>query len=213
MRGLLQPGDSAIDVGGHIGFFTMQMADAVGPRGTRLRVRAARRERRSARTIDRRERLRRSRALSARRGRRGGRHGDADVSGRDAELRRRVSAAARRRAARRQPEAGRAAGRARRARAARGRCASIKMDVEGAEPQVLRGAARMLARRQAGDPLRAAPDPAGARVGTSPPTQFLDADRRARLSRPSARARRRRRAARARARRDALVSVVLMPAS
>ena len=33
VRGLLQPGDSAIDVGGHIGFFTMQMAAAVGPEG------------------------------------------------------------------------------------------------------------------------------------------------------------------------------------
>jgi FkbM family methyltransferase len=33
VRGLLKPGDSAIDVGGHIGFFTMQMAAAVGPGG------------------------------------------------------------------------------------------------------------------------------------------------------------------------------------
>jgi FkbM family methyltransferase len=33
VRGLLRPGDSAIDVGGHIGFFTMQMAAAVGPDG------------------------------------------------------------------------------------------------------------------------------------------------------------------------------------
>ena len=33
VRGLLQPGDCAIDVGGHIGFFTMQMAAAVGPEG------------------------------------------------------------------------------------------------------------------------------------------------------------------------------------
>ena len=33
VRGLLKPGDSAIDVGGHIGFFTMQMAAAVGPEG------------------------------------------------------------------------------------------------------------------------------------------------------------------------------------
>jgi FkbM family methyltransferase len=33
VRGLLRPGDSAIDVGGHIGFFTMQMAAAVGPEG------------------------------------------------------------------------------------------------------------------------------------------------------------------------------------
>ena len=33
MRGLLEPGDSAVDIGGHIGFFTMQMAAAVGPRG------------------------------------------------------------------------------------------------------------------------------------------------------------------------------------
>ena len=33
VRGLLQPGDSAIDVGGHIGFFTMHMAAAVGPEG------------------------------------------------------------------------------------------------------------------------------------------------------------------------------------
>jgi FkbM family methyltransferase len=31
--GLLKPGDCAIDVGGHIGFFTMQMAAAVGPEG------------------------------------------------------------------------------------------------------------------------------------------------------------------------------------
>src|SRR5207253_818548 len=33
VRGLLRPGDTAIDIGGHIGFFTMQMAAAVGPRG------------------------------------------------------------------------------------------------------------------------------------------------------------------------------------
>lgn len=33
VRRLLKPGDSAIDVGGHIGFFTMQMAAAVGPDG------------------------------------------------------------------------------------------------------------------------------------------------------------------------------------
>jgi FkbM family methyltransferase len=33
LRSLLRPGDTAIDVGGHIGFFTMQMAAAVGPQG------------------------------------------------------------------------------------------------------------------------------------------------------------------------------------
>jgi FkbM family methyltransferase len=33
VRRMLKPGDSAIDVGGHIGFFTMQMATAVGPEG------------------------------------------------------------------------------------------------------------------------------------------------------------------------------------
>jgi FkbM family methyltransferase len=33
VRRVLKPGDSAIDVGGHIGFFTMQMAAAVGPDG------------------------------------------------------------------------------------------------------------------------------------------------------------------------------------
>jgi FkbM family methyltransferase len=33
VRGLLKPGDTAIDVGGHIGFFTMQMAAQVGPSG------------------------------------------------------------------------------------------------------------------------------------------------------------------------------------
>jgi len=33
VRQLLKPGDSAIDVGAHIGFFTMQMAAAVGPDG------------------------------------------------------------------------------------------------------------------------------------------------------------------------------------
>jgi FkbM family methyltransferase len=33
VRGLLKRGDCAIDVGGHIGFFTMQMAQAVGPEG------------------------------------------------------------------------------------------------------------------------------------------------------------------------------------
>jgi FkbM family methyltransferase len=33
VRGLLKPGDTAIDVGGHIGFFTMHMAAAVGPEG------------------------------------------------------------------------------------------------------------------------------------------------------------------------------------
>jgi FkbM family methyltransferase len=33
VRGLLKPGDVAIDVGGHIGFFTMQMAAAVGAAG------------------------------------------------------------------------------------------------------------------------------------------------------------------------------------
>jgi FkbM family methyltransferase len=33
VRRMLKPGDSAIEVGGHIGFFTMQMAAAVGPDG------------------------------------------------------------------------------------------------------------------------------------------------------------------------------------
>ena len=33
VRGLLKAGDSAIDVGGHIGFFAMQMAAAVGAEG------------------------------------------------------------------------------------------------------------------------------------------------------------------------------------
>jgi FkbM family methyltransferase len=33
VRGLLKPGDVALDVGGHIGFFTMQMAAVVGPAG------------------------------------------------------------------------------------------------------------------------------------------------------------------------------------
>jgi FkbM family methyltransferase len=33
VRGLLKPGDVAIDVGGHIGFFAMHMAAAVGPAG------------------------------------------------------------------------------------------------------------------------------------------------------------------------------------
>src|SRR5476649_1287571 len=33
VRRELKPGDSAIDVGGHIGFFTMHMAAAVGPEG------------------------------------------------------------------------------------------------------------------------------------------------------------------------------------
>ena len=33
VRGLLEPGDSVIDAGGHIGFFTMHMAAAVGPEG------------------------------------------------------------------------------------------------------------------------------------------------------------------------------------
>ena len=33
VRSLLKPGDTAIDVGGHIGFFTMHMAAAVGPTG------------------------------------------------------------------------------------------------------------------------------------------------------------------------------------
>jgi FkbM family methyltransferase len=32
-RSLLKPGDTAVDVGAHIGFFTMQMAAAVGPSG------------------------------------------------------------------------------------------------------------------------------------------------------------------------------------
>lgn len=33
IRGQLRAGDTAIDIGGHIGFFTMQMAAAVGPTG------------------------------------------------------------------------------------------------------------------------------------------------------------------------------------
>ncbi len=69
----------------------------------------------------------------------------------------------------------------------------IKMDVEGAEPLVLRGAARLLARRSAADPLRAAPDPARARLGRSRSTSFSRRCR-ARLPRPPARARRHRRA-------------------
>ena len=33
VRAMLKPGDSVVDVGGHIGFFTMHMAAAVGPEG------------------------------------------------------------------------------------------------------------------------------------------------------------------------------------
>jgi FkbM family methyltransferase len=33
VRAMLKPGDSVVDVGGHIGFFTMHMAAAVGPQG------------------------------------------------------------------------------------------------------------------------------------------------------------------------------------
>src|SRR5262245_64079544 len=33
VRTLLKPGDTAVDVGAHIGYFTMQMAAAVGPAG------------------------------------------------------------------------------------------------------------------------------------------------------------------------------------
>jgi FkbM family methyltransferase len=33
VRGFLRPGDTAVDVGAHIGFFTMHMAAAVGPAG------------------------------------------------------------------------------------------------------------------------------------------------------------------------------------
>jgi FkbM family methyltransferase len=33
VRGMLRPGDVAVDAGAHIGFFTMHMADAVGPTG------------------------------------------------------------------------------------------------------------------------------------------------------------------------------------
>jgi FkbM family methyltransferase len=33
VRGLLKPGDTAVDAGAHIGFFTVQMAAAVGPAG------------------------------------------------------------------------------------------------------------------------------------------------------------------------------------
>jgi len=33
LRNLLQPGDAAIDVGAHIGFFTIEMAEMVGPTG------------------------------------------------------------------------------------------------------------------------------------------------------------------------------------
>ena len=41
----------------------------------------------------------------------------------------------------------------------------IKMDVEGAEPLVMRGAARLLAEDRPVDPVRAAPDAARTRVG------------------------------------------------
>ena len=96
-----KPGDTAIDAGAHIGFFTMQMAAMVGARRTRPRVRTVRRQRGSARAIDSRERVRRSRRLPPRRGRRGLGHGDADVPGRNAEHGRRVPAARRHAAARR----------------------------------------------------------------------------------------------------------------
>src|SRR5262245_53155507 len=33
MRGALKPGDTAVDVGAHIGFFAVQMASLVGPQG------------------------------------------------------------------------------------------------------------------------------------------------------------------------------------
>ena len=68
---MLKPGDSAIDVGGHIGFFTMQMAAVVGPEG---RVYAFEPLDANADLLERsiaENRLRRSRPLPARGGRRG----------------------------------------------------------------------------------------------------------------------------------------------
>ena len=62
--GMLKPGDTAIDVGAHIGFFTMQMAAAVGPAGTVYAFEPFDAERRSPRAIDRRKPVRRSRGLS-----------------------------------------------------------------------------------------------------------------------------------------------------
>ena len=101
VRGVLKPGDTAIDAGAHIGFFTMQMAAMVGAGGRVYAFEPFDAERRSARAVDSREPVRRSRRLPARGGRRGRRNGDADVPGRDAELGRRVPAA--RRHARRSP--------------------------------------------------------------------------------------------------------------
>ena len=141
----------------------MQMAAMVGPSGPVYAFEPFDAERRPARTIDRRKPVRRSRGLRARRRRRARRHGDADVSAGDAELRRRVPAARRHRPARRKPHERRAGRRARRVVTQRP-VRFIKMDVEGAEPQVMRGARRLLREDRADDSLRAAPDAARARV-------------------------------------------------
>ena len=64
VRSMLAPGDTAIDAGAHIGFFTMHMAAMVGPDGTGSRLRAVRRQRGAPRAIDRGEPVRRSRRCS-----------------------------------------------------------------------------------------------------------------------------------------------------
>ena len=114
VRRVVGEGDSTIDVGGHIGFFTMQMAAMVGPAGRvyafaaagedrahrRARLRAARCQRGPLRAIDRRKPVWRSRPLSSRGGRHDVGHGYAHVSFGDAQLGRCVSAAGRQRATR-----------------------------------------------------------------------------------------------------------------
>ncbi len=149
--------------GAHIGFFTMQMAAMVGPRG---RVFAFEPLDRNADLLERSIAENRfGDRIVFRRAAVGAldRHGDADLPCRDAEYRRRIPAA---QTARRRSQATSSASvplvaldDARSARPVR----FIKIDVEGAEPQVIRGARRLLKEDRPLDPLRAAPDAARTR--------------------------------------------------
>ena len=143
---MLEPGDSAIDAGGHIGFFTMHMAAVVGPDGRvyafePFDANADLLERRSPKTDSPIASVFQRAAVGAGVGNR-----DADLSRGNAQLRRRLPAAATARA----PLAGQPEAQvplvALDALDLRRPIRFIKMDVEGAEPQVVRGAARSCAK-------------------------------------------------------------------
>ena len=166
-------------------------------------------QRRPAGAIDRRKPLRRSSRVPPRRRRRSRRHRHADLSGGNAEHGRRLSAARRHGAARRQPDNGRCRSSRSTSSTCGGRFASSRWTSKAPSRWSCAARARSCT-KTAGDPVRAAPDAARTRRRASPAT-VPGADARARLSCASPRGRRHRRADR-HAPADALVSVVLLVA-